>query len=127
MTSGQGLGRYAADLPAVSRYVDLGEGNTPLLTLPRLADLLGVSQVYAKMECCNPTGSYKDRVAAMSLSLALDRGCRGWIATSSGNAGLAFAAYGARAGLPGFLCMVASAPLEKRVPLMPYGDRKSNV
>ena len=117
----RGLSRFAADLPTVEEFVSLGEGGTPLLALDALAEKLNLRGLWAKMETYNPTGSYKDRVAAMSLSLARDRQKAGWIATSSGNAGLAMAAYGARAGIPGFLCMVASAPLEKRLPLMPYG------
>ncbi|WP_199433253.1 pyridoxal-phosphate dependent enzyme [Qaidamihabitans albus] len=118
MGTGRGLSRFAADLPRVREFVTLGEGDTPCLRLDRLARQLGVGTISAKMESLNPTGSYKDRVAAMSLSLAHAR--RGWIATSSGNAGVALAAYGARVGLPGFLCLVASAPLEKRLALMPY-------
>jgi threonine synthase len=116
----RGLSRFAADLPAISDFVELGAGDTPLLSLNVLAGRLGLRRLSAKMESQNPTGSYKDRVAAMSLSLARQRHNRGWIATSSGNAGLAMAAYGARAGLPGFLCLVATAPMEKRLPLMPY-------
>lgn len=115
-----GLGRFAADLPAVDSFVELGEGDTPVLALPALAAELGLRRLSAKLESLNPTGSYKDRVAAMSLSLARQRGCRGWIATSSGNAGMSFAAYGARAGLPGFLCLVSTAPAEKRAALAPY-------
>ena len=121
VTTGGGLPRFAAELPEVDDFVSLGEGDTPLLPLDRLASRLGLFGLSGKLESLNPTGSYKDRVAALSLALALKRGCRGWIATSSGNAGLSFAAYGARAGLPGFLCMVSTAPAEKRIPLMPYG------
>ncbi len=116
----EGIRRFAADLPAVGRFVDLGEGDTPVLELPALAEHFGLRRLSAKMESANPTGSYKDRVAAMSLSLALQNGNAGWIATSSGNAGLAMAAYGTRAGIPGFLCLVASAPTEKRLALLPY-------
>lgn len=119
-TRGQGLSRFATDLPAVEEFVSLGEGDTPLLPLDLLAKRLKLRRLSAKLELQNPTGSYKDRVAAMSLSLARQRRKSGWIATSSGNAGLAMAAYGTRAGLPGFLCLVASAPMEKRLPLMPY-------
>lgn len=119
--SAHGLARFAADLPAVEEFVDLGEADTPLLCLDSLAQTLKVKRLSAKMESQNPTGSYKDRVAAMSMSLARQLRNSGWIATSSGNAGLAMAAYGTRAGLPGFLCLMASAPLEKRLPLMPFG------
>jgi threonine synthase len=116
-----GIGKFADGLPGVGRFVSLGEGGTPVVPLPRLAAQLGVAALWAKLESLNPTGSYKDRVAAMSLSLAVDRGMAGWIATSSGNAGLAMAAFGARAGLPGFLCLVATTPPEKRAPIVPYG------
>lgn len=115
------LSSYAAELPAFDRMVTLGEGVTPVLELDTVAGRLGLHRLSAKMEICNPTGSYKDRIAAMSVSLAVQRGDRGWVATSSGNAGLAMAAYGARARLPGFLCLVGSAPLWKRLPLVPYG------
>ena len=116
----EGLSRFAADLPAVERFVSLGEGDTPVVELATLAQRVGLRHLSAKMESQNPTGSYKDRIAAMSLSLALHHGHPGWIATSSGNAGLSMAAYGTRAGIPGFLCMVATAPQEKRLALLPY-------
>lgn len=118
--AGQGLSRFAAELPAVDEFVSLGEGSTPLLSLGVLASRLGLRRLTAKMESQNPTGSYKDRVAAMSLSLARQRRNSGWIAASSGNAGLAMAAYGSRANMPGFLCLVGSAPVGKRLSLMPY-------
>ncbi|NDL55994.1 pyridoxal-phosphate dependent enzyme [Phytoactinopolyspora mesophila] len=116
-----GLERYAADLPDAGTLVTLGEGGTPVLDLHDTARQAGLGGLSAKMESANPTGSYKDRVAAMSMSLARHRGYAGWIATSSGNAGMSLAAYGARAALRGFLCLVSTAPAEKRLPLMPYG------
>lgn len=122
-----GLRRFAADLPAVDRFVSLGEGDTPIIELTALAKHLGLRRLSAKMECQNPTGSYKDRVAAMSLSLARQRDNPGWIATSSGNAGVAMAAYGTRAGVPGFLCLVASAPAEKLLALLPYAVEVARV
>ncbi|WP_053205583.1 pyridoxal-phosphate dependent enzyme [Jiangella muralis] len=114
------ISRFAADLPRVDQFVTLGEGDTPVVELPAIAGRLGLRRLSAKLETQNPTGSYKDRVAAMSLSLARQQRKRGWIASSSGNAGLAMAAYGTRSGLPGFLCLVATAPLEKSIPLQPY-------
>ncbi|MEV5966050.1 pyridoxal-phosphate dependent enzyme [Kribbella sp. NPDC051952] len=116
------LSRFASDLPPLSETVCLGEGGTPLIELPAVARRVGVRSVSAKLETANPTGSYKDRVAAMSLSLARSQGYRGWIATSSGNAGMAMAAYGARAGVPGFLCLAGSVPPEKSLPLLAYGS-----
>lgn len=121
MTVRRGMGRFAADLPEVDEFVSLGEADTPLLGLDVLAARLQLPRLWAKDETGNRTGSYKDRIAAMSVSLARQQGKAGWIATSSGNAGAAMAAYGVRAGLPGLLCLVGSAPMEKLLPLLPYG------
>jgi threonine synthase len=99
----------------------LGEGDTPLIELPRTAARLGVASVTAKLEGSNPTGSYKDRVAAASLAAAADRGAAGWIATSSGNAATALAAYGARLGIPGLLFVQPNIPREKLLPALACG------
>jgi len=99
----------------------LGEGNTPVLPLTGLATSLGLDEISAKAEWMNPTGSYKDRIAAATIDDALRRGMRGWIGTSSGNGGASMSAYGAKAGLPGFLCIAADAPAEKVRSIVPYG------
>ena len=85
--------------PSVS--VSLGEGDTPLLnaTCSRLRQPGGPS-VSFKAEYQNPTGSFKDRIAAMSSAIIARDGLVGAIGTSSGNGGAAIAAYGARAGYP---------------------------
>ena len=101
--------------------ITLGEGGTPLIELPRLARELRIGALYGKLEASNPTGSYKDRIAARSMAAALERGARGWIATSSGNAATSFAAYGRRAGLPGFLCVTESITREKLLPALALG------
>jgi threonine synthase len=116
-----GIGRYASELPSVGRIISLGEGNTPVIPLERLGRRFGLPRLAAKLEGFNPTGSYKDRIAAMSMALALEAGKRGWIATSSGNAGAALAAYGNRAQLPGFLCVVPSIPREKLLSVLAFG------
>lgn len=108
------LARYRDWLPQIGgALITLGEGDTPVVPLKRLGDRIGLPLLRAKLEGTNPTGSYKDRVAALSVSLALAEGKRAWVATSSGNAGAALAAYGARAGMRGFLCVVDSIPREK--------------
>lgn len=100
--------------------LSLGEGNTPVLSLTNLAQSLGVQQISAKAEWLNPTGSYKDRIAAATIDDALRRRLRGWIGTSSGNGGASMSAYGAKVGLPGFLCIAADAPAEKVRSIVPY-------
>jgi len=71
------------------------EGNTPLATVP-----IGGREVMAKLEFEAPTGSFKDRGAAVLIAAALDVGATRAVADSSGNAGTAIAAYAARAELP---------------------------
>lgn len=101
--------------------VTLGEGNTPILSLTSVARSLGLNDVFGKAEWMNPTGSYKDRIAAATIDDAIRRSNRGWIGTSSGNGGASMSAYGAKAGLPGYLCIAADAPAEKVRSIVPYG------
>ncbi|GGD50904.1 threonine synthase [Paenibacillus nasutitermitis] len=100
--SQKGIWRYHASLPPVpvENRLYLGEGMTPLIPSSRLGDKLGIGELYFKYEGGNPTGSYKDRIAAMGLSWAIGQGREACIGTSSGNAGAATAAYAARADLP---------------------------
>jgi threonine synthase len=78
--------------------VTLGEGSTPLLSLPRLSARLGV-ELWIKWEGANPTGSFKDRGMAVAVSRALERGAPGVVCASTGNTAASAAAYAARAGL----------------------------
>ena len=125
MLEAPGIAKFAELLPDAGgrQFVTLGEGDTLLIRLKRLGQDIGVPNLYAKLEGFNPTGSYKDRIAAMSMTLALAAGKQGWIATSSGNGSTSLGAYGARAGLPGLLLMVPSAPREKLVPSRTFGPQ----
>ncbi|MDF2647914.1 MAG: thrC 1 [Paenibacillus sp.] len=98
----QGIWKYHKLLPEVpaKQRIYLGEGETPLIRSVSLAKRLGIEELYFKYEGSNPTGSYKDRIAAMGLSWALANGRQACIGTTSGNAGAAVAAYAARAGIP---------------------------
>ncbi|MDQ7858083.1 MAG: threonine synthase [Armatimonadota bacterium] len=95
------LWRYFEALPVrdPAHVVTLGEGFTPLLSLPRLAQAFDVRAVYVKDEGLNPTGTFKARGMAVAVSRARELGVRTLVAPSAGNAGAALAAYGARAGL----------------------------
>ena len=104
-----------------SDQLSLGEGATPVIELRSLSRQFGLPGLSVKAEWLNPTGSYKDRIALQTIRDAVQRGTRGWVGTSSGNAGAAMSAYGARAGLPGFLCIAADAPKEKLQSIIPYG------
>jgi len=95
------LWRYAEVLPTPppGGGASLGEGFTPLLESPRLARRLGVGRVWIKDEGQNPTGSFKDRGAAVALAMAREAGVTELAIPSSGNAGASTAAYGAALGV----------------------------
>src|SRR6202035_5227348 len=99
------LWRYPELLPvsAPGAVVSLGEGMTPLLPLPRLGADLGVPGLLMKDEGLIPTGTFKARGAAVGVSRAAELGVTGVAMATNGNAGAAWAAYAARAGLP---CLV---------------------
>jgi threonine synthase len=90
------LWRYRSVLPwagdrSVWKKVTLGEGLTPLVPVRR--------GLWAKLEYVTPTGSFKDRGAAVVMSVAAGLGVERVVVDSSGNAGRAVAAYAARAGV----------------------------
>jgi threonine synthase len=97
-----GMYRFRELLPLgpAEAPVDLGEGGTALLPLPRLAAHLGMRHLWAKDEGQNPTGSFKARGLGMAVTKARSLGVKGLMIPSAGNAGGAAAAYGARAGVP---------------------------
>ncbi len=99
--AGIGLWRYRRLLPVLDRSheVSLGEGDTSLVPVPRLARELGAAEVWIKDESGNPTWSFKDRNAAVAVSKAREFGAETLVAATSGNHGASVAAYAARAGL----------------------------
>jgi len=113
-----GIWRYRSrfGLPPSAPALSLGEGNTPLLWTEA-----GGQEVALKCEYLNPSGSYKDRGAATLLSFLLSRGVDAAIEDSSGNAGAAFAAYAARAGVQARVFVPASASGAKRQQIEAYG------
>ncbi len=104
--TGHGLQRFA-DRLGYTCFPSLGEGDTPLLPLHRLATELDLDALHIKCESANPTGSHKDRMSAQFIARALDIGAPGVVAASSGNAGASLAAYAAAAGLA---CTIVSMP-----------------
>lgn len=120
--TGTGMWRYHALLPVADEHiVTLGEGGTPLLGAPRLGARLGIPNLYLKDESRNPTGSFKDRLAAGAVSAARQLGKRVVVGSSSGNAGAALAALAARAGLPCVMFTTAQFPLAMRTQMAVYG------
>jgi threonine synthase len=106
------LWRYHELLPVGSTgsVVSFGEGMTPLLPMERLGTELGVPRLLMKDESPLPTGSFKARGAAVGVSRAAELGAAGVALPTNGNAGSAWAAYAARAGLPCLAVMPTDAP-----------------
>ena len=95
------LWRYAPLLPVEhpEKAVSLGEGWTPLLQAPRLARSLGMQRLAIKDEGRNPSGTFKDRGAAVAISRYVELGVKTVAHNSSGNAGGSWSLYAARAGI----------------------------
>lgn len=78
-------------------------GHTPLLELARIAGCQGLkAQMIAKLECFNPAGSVKDRIAKAMLDDAEQKGLIApgavILEPSSGNTGIGLAAVAAARG-----------------------------
>ncbi len=124
-----GLWKYRELYPLSSREhgLDLGEGGTPLVPASKAARKLGLKNVWFKCDHLNPSGSFKDRSAAVGTAWAIERGCQGVICASSGNAAGAAATYAARAGLPAYLIVSARAPMSKLSAATSHGARTFQV
>jgi threonine synthase len=125
---GGGVWRHAASLPVsdpARHALSLGEGDTPLVPVDAAlpGDVVAPARVLLKAEHLNPTGSYKDRIAAVAVAIARERGLGGLVGTSSGNGGAAVAAYAASAGLPVTLLVVPGAPSAKLMQIRCFGAR----
>jgi threonine synthase len=119
-----GLWRYSELLPVQdpANRVSLGEGTTPLLPLAGLSSELGLD-LWLKDEGLNPTGTFKSRGAALGVSRAKELGARTIALPTAGNAGAAWAAYGARAGIPVVVAMPKDAPPLTQQEVLTYGAR----
>ncbi|MGH3363083.1 MAG: pyridoxal-phosphate dependent enzyme [Nocardioidaceae bacterium] len=116
-----GLGamwRWSAHLPPVGRPVSLGEGGTPFVEVD-LSDVPG--RLLLKDERANPTGSFKDRLASAVVSRARQLGAETVVAASTGNAGLAVAAYAAAADLRAVVLASGGLPAPTAAALEAFG------
>ncbi|MBI4236707.1 MAG: threonine synthase [Chloroflexi bacterium] len=95
------LHRYRELLPVTEAtpFITLGEGDTPLVRSRWLEGELGMSELYFKLEGCNPTGSFKDRGMVVAVAKAVEARSTAIICASTGNTSASAAAYGARCGL----------------------------
>ena len=77
----------------------VGEGETPLVRSDRLAEKVGCSELYFKLEGCHPTGSFKDRGMVVAIAKAVEAGSKAIICASTGNTSASAAAFAAYCGL----------------------------
>jgi threonine synthase len=98
------LWRYSDFLPVQApRDGLLPAGFTPLLKVDRLAERLGLREVWIKNDAANPTHSFKDRVVSIALARARELGFKTVACASTGNLANAVAAHAAAAGLESYV------------------------
>jgi 2-amino-4-ketopentanoate thiolase beta subunit len=107
------------DVEEIARIqLDNGVGGTPMREARNLTALARVgaepgcgARIFLKDEAANPSGSFKDRRASLSVFEAKQRGYGGAIAATSGNYGAAVASQAARAGIA---CIVVQEAFDSR-------------
>ena len=119
-----GIWRYADFLPFDERPRDpLQPGLTPLVHAERLAERLGLGEVWIKNDAANPTHSFKDRVVAVAIAKARELGFETVACASTGNLANAVAAHAAAAGLASFVFVPADLEEQKLLATGVYGTR----
>ncbi|HYH27844.1 MAG TPA: threonine synthase, partial [Actinomycetota bacterium] len=96
-------------------------GGTPLLEVPSLATRVGVGELWVKDEGLNPTGTFKARGASAGVSMARELGVKEIAIPTAGNAGGAWACYGAAAGIRTRVVMPSDAPMPNRSEVVLFG------
>jgi threonine synthase len=126
--------RIQAGPPTIWRYADflpfesaprtpLAAGVTPLVRADRLAERLGLGEVWVKNDAANPTHSFKDRVVTVALAKARELGYEVVACASTGNLANAVAAHAAAAGLESYVFVPADLEEQKILATGVYGTR----
>ena len=114
--------RYADLLPCDAKdAVDIQAGLTPLLKAERLGEELGLSHLYLKNDCVNPTWSFKDRVVTVAATKAREFGFKTLACASTGNLANSVSAHAARAGLEAIVFIPSDLEQGKIVGTSVYG------
>ncbi|HEX8066664.1 MAG TPA: threonine synthase [Thermoleophilaceae bacterium] len=132
LDAGEAKRRIQAGPPSIWRYADflpferpprtaLAAGVTPLVRADRLAEHLGVREVWVKNDAANPTHSFKDRVVTVALAKARELGYRVVACASTGNLANAVAAHAAAAGLESYVFVPADLEEQKILATGVYG------
>ncbi len=117
--------RYKELLPIRDHNHDysLGEGGTPLIKAVNLGGMLQCPNIYIKDERQNPTFSFKDRQAAVTIGALLESGISEVVTASTGNIALAYSAFAARAGIKVWAFLSSRVPPLKMNEILLYGSR----
>jgi threonine synthase len=124
--------KIQAGPPSIWRYIDflpfdrrprtgLDAGFTPLIRSERLAERLGVGEVWVKNDAANPTHSFKDRVVNVAVAKARELGFEVVACASTGNLANAVAAHAAAAGLDSYVFVPADLEEQKILATGVYG------
>jgi threonine synthase len=116
--------RYAELLPLGTPAVGAAVGGTPLLPAPRLAREIGVDDLWIKNDAvCHPSLSFKDRVVALAISVAVELGFDHIACASTGNLANSVAANSAALGLKATIFVPRDLEPAKIVATQVYGAR----
>lgn len=97
----------------ITEVVKIGSGGSPLIACRKLAEWIGVKELWVKYEGMQPTASLKDRSFAVAVSTAKMLGVQRAITYSSGNAAVSLAAHASATDMTGFILVNAWADLAK--------------
>jgi len=119
------LWRYRELLPVDTEpRLGLWSGFTPLVRADRLAEVLGVRELWVKDDSVNhPTFSYKDRVVSVAMSKAIEFGFDTVSCASTGNLANSVSAHAARAGLECFIFIPDNLEQGKVIGSTIYGPK----
>jgi threonine synthase len=119
------LWRYHQLLPVKTNKpkITMEEGGTPLLHASNLGVMLGNKNLFYKDERQNPTGSFKDRQAVVTLTALQEAGINEMVLASTGNVAISYSAYASRAGIKCWAFLTSLVPFEKMREVAIYGTQ----
>jgi threonine synthase len=119
--------RYGDFLPCTYSGRGIPTGLTPLVPAPRLAEALGLGEVWVKNDAANPTHSFKDRVVSVALQKAEELGFRVAACASTGNLANAVAAHASARGMDSYVFVPADLEPQKIIATGVYGTNVMTV
>ncbi len=123
----QNIWRYSDFLPLEGPQprtrTGLPAGCTPLIRADRLAERLGLREVWVKNDAANPTHSFKDRVVSVAVARARELGFQTIACASTGNLANSVAAHGAALGMETYVLIPADLEEQKVLATGVYGTR----